>query len=144
MSSPHPEELRSQFLYSITHYDWHIVIQHYGHHSVVIITTKLPRQLAFHQTVVKVLLACLHFLIGVLQVPDQFLQFLTVELSDVLKNNTNVLRVVPALELFIVGCVLKDDGFAEVVDGRSTQNRSTLLECLFVVDVVCNDHVNAV
>ena len=64
------------------------------------------------------------------------------EFGYVLEHHADVTGVKWTLILGLVGGVLEDYGFAEVVDGGGVQDLTALLEGFGVVGVVCDHHVD--
>lgn len=104
MTRAHPEELGSQLLDLVAEDDRHpgleaglLGLHQHWHHSVVLVPGHLCGLLVLDQSEVKVLLAGFLDGVGVLVQLDLFVQFLGVDLGDVLHHHCDVLRVEGAL-----------------------------------------------
>lgn len=93
----------------------------------MIISSKFFRNILICQSVVEISLGSLVLgTVGLLPVPDFFVEFLGIDLGHVLHHDCDVFGVKKTFELSIVSCVLEDDSFAKETCGVSTQNVSSL------------------
>ena len=128
MASAHPEELRVQLLDLVAHYYWHLDLHEDRNHPIMVVPCELYGFLLFNQPPMEVLIGGFELAIVILVCFGEFGQFLAVELGNILKNYTDIAGVELTCELLVVGFILEDYSFAEVVDGRRIEYFSTLLK----------------